>query len=168
MSTSLSRVALVSVLVVVLPLLACSHARASISGPGMNAKREANLLELASAETGCPAAELKPSFVKSLRSNLHEYAVDGCGKHFQANLFCAGVCVWQDGSAARKRAAFDLQCPIEQVSQVELPGDAIGMSGCGRTITYLVVDGKLVANSGTQTQPAPAPAPKPTAPSNSL
>jgi hypothetical protein len=135
----------------------------------MNAKRQANLVELAAAQTGCAATGLTPKYVKSVRSNVHLYAVDGCGQHFEALLEClAGMCRWEDAKAAEKRAAFDLQCPVEQVTRVDLPGAALGMSGCGRTITYIVVDGQLVANSTMQSQPRPAPAPKPGTPVDSL
>jgi hypothetical protein len=53
----------------------------------------------------------------------------------------------------RKRAAFDLQCPEEQIQLTEL-GDfwTQGATGCGRRATYIRTSDAWVLNSPTDEQ----------------
>ena len=37
----------------------------------------------------------------------------------------------------RERASFDLNCPVEQLRAVDLPGEAAGIEGCGQRATYI-------------------------------
>ncbi|WP_236606580.1 hypothetical protein [Sandaracinus amylolyticus] len=37
----------------------------------------------------------------------------------------------------RQRAAFDIDCPEAQIEATDLPGEAAGVSGCGRRATYV-------------------------------
>ena len=136
----------------------CAHSAAgSIAGPGMNAKREANLLAAAAKDLGCPQESLTTAFVESIEKNAHIYRVSGCEKTYDSILFCAaGVCSWNE--TPEKRASFDLQCPREQLKRTYLGDGTFGMSGCDRTITYLFVNGRLVANVTGSQVPSPPPA----------
>ena len=71
-----------------------------------------------------------------------------------------GGCVIKGGAGSlQPRAAFDLQCPESQIQVTELSGCTgihmgnqrctMGASGCGRTGTYIDVDGNWVMNSST-------------------
>ncbi len=37
---------------------------------------------------------------------------------------------------ARKRGAYDLKCPEEQVTVKNIPGGSLAVEGCGKTNTY--------------------------------
>lgn len=148
------RTALLLSLVVGVVVSGCrAHSSAKALGPGMNAKREANLIETASKELACPNDQLTPSFVESIEGNAHIYRVSGCNKTYDSILFCMmGTCSWTE--TPEKRAAFDLQCPPEQLKRTYLGNATFGMAGCGKTISYLYVNGRLVGNvAGTQTAP---------------
>lgn len=143
------RIALLVVASVVAVLVSgCrAHATSSVQGPGMNAKRESTLIDLASKELSCPNAELKAAFLESVEKNAHIYRVSGCNKTYDSILFCfAGTCSWNE--TPEKRAAFDLQCPQEQLKRSYLGNGTFGMSGCDKTMTYLYVNGRIVANNG--------------------
>lgn len=145
--------------VVVVALSGCrAHGGTTLQGPGINAKREANLMSSASTELQCPADQLKASFVESIEKNAHIYRVVGCEKTYETVLFCMmGNCSWNE--TPEKRASFDLQCPREQLTRTYLGSATFGMAGCGKTITYLFVNGRLVANSATTAAPVAQPAP---------
>jgi hypothetical protein len=146
------RTALLFSLVVGVVVSGCrAHSGAKALGPGMNAKREANLIEMASKELACPNDQLAPSFVESIEGNAHIYRVTGCSKTYDSILFCMmGTCSWTE--TPDKRAAFDLQCPQEQLKRTYLGNATFGMAGCGKTVSYLYVNGRLVGNvTGTPT-----------------
>lgn len=148
---------LVLSLVVSAFLVGCRAHGTSVQGPGMTAKREANLLELASRDLQCPTTSLSAAFVESVERNAHIYRVTGCEKTFDAALVCPlGSCIWYE--TPERRAAFDLQCPREQLTRTYLGNSAFGMAGCGRTITYLLRNGGFVANSSTIAVPTASPA----------
>ncbi|MEZ4335836.1 MAG: hypothetical protein R3B82_04335 [Sandaracinaceae bacterium] len=37
----------------------------------------------------------------------------------------------------RQRASFDLNCPEDQITAVDLPGEAAGVNGCGQRASYV-------------------------------
>jgi hypothetical protein len=119
-------------------MVGCGHAKHSksgVSGPGMNVKREAQLLALASGRMSCPEQSLVPAFVESSEKNLHLYRVAGCNATFNALLHCiAGVCNWVE--MPDQRAAQEMACPVEQL-QVKYMGDATySYTGCGKSANY--------------------------------
>lgn len=66
-----------------------------------------------------------------------------------ALLFSAG---WLSGCSfepqVRARAAFDLQCPAEQVTVQQIANASFGARGCGRQGTYVITpNGQVVLNS---------------------
>jgi|688.fasta_scaffold779116_1 hypothetical protein len=148
------RIALALSLVVGVVLSGC-HAHSSVKalGPGMNPRREGNLREAASRELACPNDQLVTSFVESIEGNAHIYRVTGCSKTYDSILFCLmGTCSWTE--TPEKRAAFDLQCPQEQLKRTYLGNATFGMAGCGKTVSYLYVNGRLVGNvAGMQAAP---------------
>ena len=48
----------------------------------------------------------------------------------------AGACAPVEGSL-RKRAAFDLNCPVENLAVVDIDGATKGVVGCGRRAAYV-------------------------------
>lgn len=130
-----------------------AHSTATVVGPGMNAKREANLFANASKELACPTQGMTAAFVESIEGNAHIYRVTGCQKTFDSILFCMmGTCSWVE--TPEKRASFDLQCAQEELKRTYLGNATFGVAGCGKTITYLYVNGRLVANvSGSGATP---------------
>lgn len=129
------------------------HAPASMAGPNMNAKREANLLAAASKELKCPTESLKGELLESIERNAHIFRVMGCGGTYDSILSCAlGNCAWIE--TPEKRASFDLQCPQEQLQRTYLGQGTFGMSGCGRAITYIFGNGTWVANNSGPSAPA--------------
>jgi hypothetical protein len=124
----------------------CAHKKQStIVGPGMNAKREANLLQLAGKELNCTSENMVGQFKESLEKNVHVYAVDGCTGHYEALLHCLGVCVWVE--LPDRRATFDLQCPApNELKRTYLGNGMFGMTGCGKSITYVNSEGRWIAN----------------------
>ncbi len=144
----------------------CRHRpELTVEGPGMNRKREASLYVNAQGELQCPKQQLNARFVNSLEGNVHAYQVDGCGKSMQALLHCvAGVCNWLE--VPEKRASLDLQCPREQITRQYLASGTFGMLGCGRSITYHYIGGRLVVDtrSNLNNTPPPPPAAPPATP----
>jgi hypothetical protein len=150
---------------------------AQAQGPGMNAKREATLLNDAARELNCPREQLVPSFVESLEGNFNLYRVDGCGQVYEAFLHCVGLCNWRD--TPNKVAAAALHCPKEQLTRTYLGNGAFTVSGCGNSVDYQYIRGRLVpvapqiapmvqpmqpmAPTGRQTPPPPPPPPAPPA-----
>jgi hypothetical protein len=140
-------------------LAACATQRAAtITGPGMNAKREASLMTLASGKISCDAGLLTGAFIESLERNFHLYRATGCGQTFEVFLLCVpmGGCQWVE--TPDTRAAFDLQCAKEKLSRTYLGSGTFGVAGCDRTITYVWVNGQYVANtvsSGLKGEPPP-------------
>jgi hypothetical protein len=61
--------------------------------------------------------------------------------------------------ALRTRAAFDMQCPADQVQITELARYTRGVSGCGKRGTYIVNANTLewILNSDATSEPQPAP-----------
>lgn len=117
--------------------LACSHskrARTGVSGPGMNARREAGLLEMASLNMKCPEDSLVPAFIESSQRNLHLYRVAGCNQTFNALLHCIGVCLWVE--MPDQRAARELGCNREELELRHLDGATYAYSGCGKSAVY--------------------------------
>ncbi len=68
----------------------------------------------------------------------------------RALLFCVVVagCVTY-GPTLRTRAAFELDCPESSLRIINLGHDTRGVEGCGRRATYMLVDGRWVANTMT-------------------
>lgn len=139
-----------ALLVLVIGGAVSSCAHSTVVGRGMNAKREANLRAAASTELACPEEGLTVSFLESIEKNSHIYRVTGCSKIYESILICMmGTCAWLE--MPEKRASFDLQCPREQITRTYLGSGTFGMRGCEKTITYMFVNGRLVANvTGTQ------------------
>jgi len=120
----------------------CAH---SISGPRMNAKREANLLQLAAKALNCTSENMVAQFKESIEWNVHVYAVDGCNGHYEAMLHCLRDCVWIE--PPDQRAAFDLQCPApNELKRTYLGNGMYGMTGCGKSVTYVNTAGRWIAN----------------------
>lgn len=119
-------------------LAACGHSKHSksgVSGPQMNDKREAALLELAAKQLNCPEQGLVPAYVESDEKNLFLYRVAGCNLTYNALLHCvARVCNWIEMPDAR--AASELGCPAEQLQMKYLGNVSYSYSGCGRSATY--------------------------------
>lgn len=113
----------------------CRHSRSSITGPGMNSKREASLLITAAARLNCPADQLTPTFVQSLEKNLHLYQVVGCGSSYGSLLHCIGVCNWREMPDGR--AATELGCPAEKVTRSYAGNGNFTYAGCEKSVTYL-------------------------------
>src|SRR5262245_21428577 len=85
-------------------------------------------------------------------------------------LVCA--CVVR-GSAyydtVHQRGSYDLRCPSDQVTVLDLGGDAYAARGCGAEQTYICREGTCIreappANAPVTPPPAPAPAPAPVQP----
>jgi hypothetical protein len=132
----------------------CRHRRVStVSGPGMNVKREAALLEAAQVRLGC--SQLVGAFEASLEANYHVYRVDGCGKRFYALLHCTGICNWRE--APEMRAESELQCPATQLTRTYEPySHVFTINGCGRVAQYELGQGHLRPVHGA-VPPAGAP-----------
>ncbi|MFT3713160.1 MAG: hypothetical protein QM817_36360 [Archangium sp.] len=143
----------------------CRHRRIStVSGPGMNVKREAALLEAAEIRLGC-SQNLVGAFEVSLESNYHVYRVDGCGKRFYALLHCTGICNWRE--APEMRAESELQCPAAQLTRAYEPVmHVFTISGCGRTAQYELGQGHLRPVNNASTLGAPVVMPPPSSGSN--
>lgn len=144
----------------VLLVAGCGHRQraAPADGPGMNRQREASLRAGAEEELGCPRELLTVRFVSSPRSDVHVYQVDGCGRSTQESLHCAGgVCSWLE--VPERRAANDLQCPREQLTRQQLSASSFALSGCGRSITYHFVGGRLAVDTRGDLTGAPPPPP---------
>ena len=98
----------------------------------MNKKRWANGLEKAAKELGCAQGQLTHESLGSGR-----FVFRGAGKEVEYALYCsAGSCVWLDD--LRTRAAFDLNCPREQLQLTFIDEKTRGVSGCDKRATYLV------------------------------
>lgn len=124
-------------LLLVATSLACSHSRRSrtgVSGPGMNARREAGLLQLGALKLKCPEDSLVPAFIESSQRNLHLYRVAGCNKTFNVLLHCIGVCLWVE--MPDQRAAQELGCKAEELELRHLDGATYMYSGCGKSAAY--------------------------------
>ena len=122
---------------------ACGRRRVgpSITGPGMNNKREAQLLQQAEAQLQCHEG-LVGAFEGSLETNYHAYRVDGCGKRFHALLHCTGICNWRQGP--ERLAESDLQCPAIQLSRTySAQTNTFEVTGCGRSARYELGQGKI-------------------------
>jgi len=124
-------------LVLALGLLGCSHAPASPETrnfpevPNMNAKRWENATEMAVKELGVTAAQLTNQSLGNGR-----FVFQGGGKQTEYALYCLGwSCVWLDDP--RVRAAFDLNCPREQLVITYLNETSRGIAGCDKRATYL-------------------------------
>jgi hypothetical protein len=50
------------------------------------------------------------------------------------------------------RAAFELQCPADQLQVVDLGGDAMGVTGCGKRAVYKWTYSGWVNNTGADQQ----------------
>ena len=84
-----------------------------------------------------------------------------------AVVFVLG-CTHTEVRTVRKRAAFDLACPTEQVVVQEIGPETYGARGCGKRATYLTTGDcrehgvcKAIQNGAVleeQTQDEPAPA----------
>lgn len=141
MFSNLTKVLVLSL--VFIALTGCRHRRVStVSGPGMNSKREAALMDEASARLHCDHSGMVGAFETSLERNYHVYRVDGCGKRFYAMLHCTGICSWRE--APEMRAEVDLQCPVQQLTRSYTPSNhTFVISGCGRAVAYELGHGHL-------------------------
>ncbi len=50
------------------------------------------------------------------------------------------------GQIVKERAAFDLNCPAEQLKVTELPGKAYGAEGCNQRVSYTCTMGGFGEN----------------------
>lgn len=133
------------------------RAHTSVEGPGMNARREANLLDDAARTLGCAREALKPAFVESIQRNAHVYRVDGCGRSHVAVLRCTGVCAWVE--APKATAAAELKCESEPLQTAYVGNGNFTVSGCGRSVPFMYAHGRLQpASSDTPPPPPPPPA----------
>ena len=62
---------------------------------------------------------------------------------------CAGTTT-QFRSQGLDRAAFELQCPSDQLQVVELSDAQVGVSGCGKRAVYVNLGGGWINNTGNQ------------------
>ena len=63
-----------------------------------------------------------------------------------STLLIVSGCAMSQG-ALKQRAAFDLNCPADQLSVTDLGFRTRGVSGCNKQVTYVRVRGTWVANS---------------------
>jgi len=117
-------------------------------GPRMHPRYAASLYERAAQALSCPQTELQLEYAESLEEGLYVYRATGCGQQQESLLWCTWRCVWSD--TPRARASFDLQCPPSEISRTYLGDATFGMAGCGRTMTYMFINGRLVANAATE------------------
>lgn len=158
---------MVVMFVVLLGASSCRHRRvATVSGPGMNHKREAALLEAAAIRLGCSARDMVGAFEASLEANYHVYRVDGCGKRFYSLLHCTGMCNWRE--APEMRAETELQCPATQLARTYSPMNHVfTITGCGRSVSYELGHGHLrPVHDAVPLSPVVGPPPPGSAPSN--
>jgi hypothetical protein len=152
-------VRLVMMSLVLVMAVGCSHASASASGPGYNAKRERSLFMEAQPALNCDPGSMKTTFLGTPERNYHSYRVDGCGQAYFSLLHCTGpTCSWIEG--AESRAAKDLQCPATQLVST-YSNRIFTVTGCGKQATFQLDHGHVVPLQGGAVPMAPPPPPPP-------
>lgn len=126
-------------------LSACGPDPATAIGPGMVQRRLDHFVRSASRALSCGVDPAAVHFVESLQDDMHVYRVDACDQVYESILYCPYRCAWYE--LPRRRASFDLQCEESQLQWRYLGSETVGYEGCGRTITYVYVNGVPVANT---------------------
>lgn len=100
--------------------------------PGLNRTRYQNLVAKAEKELDCPRDQLAYAYLDDARHQL-----TGCGQYVLHTLRCEGLgCVWMND--VRKRASFELDCEVGQLTVEALDSRTRGVSGCGHRATYVM------------------------------
>lgn len=102
------------------------------------------LVERASDELGCPVVNLSHEYLGQILVRGWRHRITGCGQSRAYVRWCFD-CIWV--GSVDEQAAFDMRCPIEQLSMRPLGENVVGVSGCGQQMSYLLVyPGNWVAN----------------------
>jgi hypothetical protein len=114
--------------------LACGggHGRARDypTTPNMNARRYQTLQRQAAQDLTCGSDQLQYTYAPD---GMH--TMTGCGGAQSYYLHCpSGWCVWM--SSPVKQAAFDLNCPVDQLQLVNIDQAKWGVTGCNARATY--------------------------------
>lgn len=116
------------------------------------------VLPLLAAMTGCAAGHVADAFRRAhpgcedevevvRRPGRDVFDVRGCGITDTIHEYCPDrMCAYQAASEALERAAFELDCPRDQLEAVVL-GDDLGISGCGHRVVYVPTFESWMADS---------------------
>lgn len=122
------------VLLIFLGSCAGSSAKKSTPlGPNMKARWIPNLQQAAAKETGCPPDQ---HVYRNVSPNRE--AMDGCGRTAEFTLARIGMATsWMSLGELKNRGSFEMGCPAEALTVVELGGSVWGLQGCGKRATYV-------------------------------
>lgn len=110
--------------------------------------------------TGCAAGHVTDAFRRAhpecqgdvevvRRPGRDVFDARGCGITDTIHESCPDrLCGYQAASEALERAAFELDCPRDQLEAVVL-GDDLGISGCGHRVVYVPTFESWIADSAS-------------------
>ncbi len=104
--------------------------------PGMNERRWISLKQTAARDLNCAEDQLAHEFVTDpqVKNGLHR--LSGCGQRTEYEMMCVPMnCVWIQSPL--RQAAFELNCPQENLQVMRLSASQLGITGCDKRATYV-------------------------------